>query len=166
MAIARQPSLLDLDDRPSHDAGFADLRHVALDRGAWVDVVPGWVTGHEALFETVLAAADWQVWTRSMFDRVVEQPRLSTSWADTALPPALWAVREMAVSLSARYGQRLTRISANLYRDGSDSVAWHGDTHLRTLPTATVAVLSLGHARPFRRSTRCRRSPRPARGSA
>ena len=148
--LARQPSLLDLDEGITHDPSFADVQRVRLDRGAWVDLSRGWVSGHESLFEAVLAAADWQVWTRPMFDKVVEQPRLSVSWSRSALPSGLEPIKAMSASLSARYGVPLTRVSANLYRDGADSVSWHGDTHLRTLPTATVAVLSLGHPRPFR----------------
>jgi alkylated DNA repair dioxygenase AlkB len=44
----------------------------------------------------------------------------------------------------------LDRITCNLYRDGNDSVAWHGDRIARDLPQATVAVVSLGEPRPFR----------------
>ena len=82
--LARQPSLLDLDEGITHDPTFADVQRVRLDRGAWVDLSRGWVSGHESLFEAVLAAADWQVWTRPMFDKVVEQPRLSVSWSRSA----------------------------------------------------------------------------------
>jgi alkylated DNA repair dioxygenase AlkB len=133
-----------------HDPTFAGLTRVRLGRGAWLDVVRGWCRGHEALFDAVLAAGEWQAWTRMMFDHEVVQPRLSTSWAGEALPEGLDPLADMAGALSARYGVPLTRISANLYRDGRDGVAWHGDTHLRTLPTATVAVLSLGSPRSFK----------------
>lgn len=150
IAISRQPSLLDLDDTPGHDPAFGGLERVTLARGAWVDVVPGWVRGHEALFDAVLHAADWQTWTRPMYDRIVAQPRLSVTWSDTGLPDGLEPIGAMATALSERYGCPLTRVSANLYRDGQDSVAWHGDTHLRDQPTATVAVASLGHPRTFR----------------
>lgn len=149
--LARQPSLLDPGSTdPAADPSFGSLRRVALSRGAWVDVARDWVEGHEVLFEAVLAAADWQVWTRRMFDADVVQPRLSVTWAQSGLPEGLSVLGEMADLLSARYGEQLTRISANLYRDGADSVAWHGDTHLRDLDAATVAVVSLGHPRPFR----------------
>jgi alkylated DNA repair dioxygenase AlkB len=43
-----------------------------------------------------------------------------------------------------------TQIGANLYRDGADSVAWHGDRVARELPEAVVALVSLGAVRPFR----------------
>lgn len=149
-ALARQPSLLDLGSVVDHDDTFAGLQRTTLSRGAWVDLARGWVTGHEELYDRVLAAGDWAVWQREIFDQVVDQPRLSVSWGAGSLPDGLEPVRAMARALSTRYGVALTRISANLYRDGRDSVAWHGDTHLRDQPTATVAVLSLGSPRAFK----------------
>jgi alkylated DNA repair dioxygenase AlkB len=40
-------------------------------------------------------------------------------------------------------------VSANLYRDGRDSVAWHGDRVARTIAEPLVAIVSLGHPRRF-----------------
>ena len=37
----------------------------------------------------------------------------------------------------------------NLYRDGSDAVAWHGDTVRKVLTNPLVATVSLGAARSF-----------------
>lgn len=150
ITLSRQPSLLDTAVEVGHDRWFADVERVDLDRGAWLDVARGWVDGHEELFDRVMDAADWQVWRRPMFDRVVDQPRLSTTWRLGDLSRDLDPLRAMAATLSARYRTALTRVSANLYRDGQDSVAWHGDTHLRDLPNALVAVVSLGHPRTFR----------------
>lgn len=149
-SLIRQPSLLDAGGDVGHDPGFTGMERVRLARGAWVDLARGWVTGHEGLFDAVLTAADWAVWTRPMFDQVVAQPRLSVSWGTDRLPEGLEAIADMSRALSGRYGVRLDRVSANLYRDGADSVAWHGDTHLRDLATATVAVVSLGFPRTFR----------------
>lgn len=148
--LPRQPSLLGDDVEPAIDPTFAGIERVHLDGGAWVEMLRGWVQGHESLFEAVLEAADWQVWRRPMYDRIVDQPRLSVSWGDSDLPAGLEVVSEMAAALSARYAASLTRVSANLYRDGRDSVAWHGDTHLRDRRSAVVAVASLGHPRTFR----------------
>jgi alkylated DNA repair dioxygenase AlkB len=80
-----------------------------------------------------------------MWDTVVDEPRLTTgSWADPPEPaPA------MAAALSARYGLDLSATSANLYRDGADSVAWHGDTSGRRRDTTVVAIVSLGEPRRF-----------------
>jgi alkylated DNA repair dioxygenase AlkB len=80
-----------------------------------------------------------------MWDQVVEEPRLSTHVWPEPSPPA----PAMADALSARYGLDVTSISANLYRDGQDSVAWHGDTAGRRVETTVVAIVSLGSPRRF-----------------
>jgi alkylated DNA repair dioxygenase AlkB len=82
-----------------------------------------------------------------MYDRLVPEPRLVRRWTLAEAPPRL---RDMADGLSERYGVRFTQVGANLYRDGADSVAWHGDRVARELPSATVALVSLGAVRPFR----------------
>jgi alkylated DNA repair dioxygenase AlkB len=147
----RQLRLVDDPDvAPSFDRTFTGTRHVPLSRGAWVDVTPGFVAGAEALFETVASAADWHVQHMVMFEQVVRCPRLSTSWTLAELPSELSLLRAMAAALSQRHRVALTRVSANLYRDGRDAVAWHGDRGARDVATATVAVLTLGATRPFR----------------
>jgi alkylated DNA repair dioxygenase AlkB len=145
-----QPTLLDGTEPPAFDRSFATLRRHELGDGAWVDVVPGWVSGADDLFGQVLDAADWGQHEMLMYDDVVVQPRLQVSWHVGGLPSSLDVLRAIGACLSARYRTALPRVSANLYRDGSDSVAWHGDRVARDLPDAIVACLSLGHRRPFR----------------
>jgi alkylated DNA repair dioxygenase AlkB len=140
-----QPSLLGADDQPSVDRAFDGARRRFLGRGAWLDVVPGWVRGADALFEAVLASAPWQHRTRRMWERVVDEPRLTTGGWDDPPPP----VPAMAEALSGRYGLDLSAVSANLYRHGADSVAWHGDTSGRRRETTVVAIVSLGEPRRF-----------------
>ena len=48
-----------------------------------------------------------------------------------------------------RYGTVFDRLGFALYRDGRDSVAWHGDQVARDLPEALVATVSLGEPRLF-----------------
>jgi alkylated DNA repair dioxygenase AlkB len=55
----------------------------------------------------------------------------------------------MRRALSARYQETFVRVSFAYYRDGNDSVAWHGDTTARDLPEALVATVSLGQPRRF-----------------
>jgi alkylated DNA repair dioxygenase AlkB len=141
-----QPSLLGHDDAPSVDPSFDGARRRFLGSGAWVDLVPRWVRGADRLFTEVLAGAPWQgTKQRWMYDRMVDEPRLSTGrWVDPP-PPC----PELADALAARYGLDLSAVSANLYRDGRDSVAWHGDTLGRQVSTTVVAIVSLGSPRPF-----------------
>lgn len=148
---ARQLRLVDDPTAaPSFDRTWRGAHRHDLAAGAWVEVVEGFAAGAEALFTSVLEAAQWQVQHMVMYDRVVPCPRLSTSWTVADLPASLGLLRAMGAALSQRHRVALTRVSANLYRDGGDAVAWHGDRGARDVATATVAVLTLGATRPFR----------------
>jgi alkylated DNA repair dioxygenase AlkB len=157
------PSLFDEAPESGSDpqsAGRADpvvgpltgvVRH-HLARGAWVDLLPGWVTGG-GLLERLLDDVPWYAESRQMYDRVVDVPRLLCHYAEgEPLPhPDLDRVRD---ALNARYepelGEPLVSAGLCLYRDGADSVAWHGDTIGRGRTTDTVvAILSLGSPREF-----------------
>jgi alkylated DNA repair dioxygenase AlkB len=141
-----QPSLLESATEPALGGDLVGAaRRRFLGAGAWVDLVPAMVTGADVLFDEILAAAPWAEHDRPMYDRIVREPRLTTRrWAT---PPPL--VTELADRLSAHYGLDLGVVSANLYRDGSDSVAWHGDRVGRVRAETVVAILSLGAARRF-----------------
>jgi hypothetical protein len=142
-------------ERVAFDAAFADLRRAELAGGAWVDHAPGWVRGHDALFEQLEAQLAWRTEQRRMYDHVVATPRLLASIP--AAGPAAGASRgvcggvieTMRRALSERYGEDFVRTTAALYRDGNDSVAWHGDTTARDMDRAVVATVSLGQPRRF-----------------
>jgi alkylated DNA repair dioxygenase AlkB len=141
--LSWQASLLGAGVEPSCDPSFDGARRRFLGQGAWVDLAYGWVQGADALFERLLATGDWSTRERPMYDRVVAEPRLSTGrWP---APPA--PCGELADALGARYGLDLSAVSANLYRDGRDSVAWHGDTLGRHRDRTVVAIVSLGEPR-------------------
>ncbi|MBV9950447.1 MAG: alpha-ketoglutarate-dependent dioxygenase AlkB [Acidimicrobiia bacterium] len=144
-----QPSLLD-GGIPAV-GGFDRAIRTELADDAWVELVPGFLDGADALFEAVLAAAPWAAHELPMYGQLMPSPRLSARWAagphDAALPPV---IGEAADALTDRYGHEFTSVGANLYRTGTDSVAWHGDRVLRTKPEAVVAVLTLGATRRFR----------------
>jgi alkylated DNA repair dioxygenase AlkB len=147
--LAWQPSLLD-GTAIEVDHAFAGLARRELDDGAWVDRQPGWCRGADELFARLLAQTPWRGRTVRMYDRVVVEPRLTHRWLLDEGPPPPDDLREMAGVLSDRYGIRFSQVGVNLYRDGIDSVAWHGDRVARELPEAVVALVSLGSTRPFR----------------
>jgi len=125
----------------------------ALGRGAWVDLLPGWLGGASALFEDLLEQVPWQAERRQMYERVVDVPRLLSFYGENdPLPhPDLVTAREV---LNAHYdeelGEPFTTAGLCLYRDGRDSVAWHGDTIGRGKSEDTmVAIISLGSPRHF-----------------
>jgi alkylated DNA repair dioxygenase AlkB len=144
-----QASLLG-DGKPAFDQRFTGVVRHELTDGAWVDEARGWVTGANGLFERLLAGTPWRQRDIWMYERRVPEPRLTHRWHLHDDDPPLPILRAMATTLSERYGVVFTQVGTNLYRDGSDSVAWHGDRVARELPEATVAVLSLGAPRPFR----------------
>lgn len=88
-----------------------------------------------------------------MFDNVVDVPRLTTFYAADEVWPHP-ALRTICDRLSAHYlpelGEPLVTAGLCLYRDGRDSVAWHGDRIGRSRYADTiVAVVSLGATRTF-----------------
>lgn len=131
---------------PAFDATFASAARSELPLGAWVEHAPGWLAGHDALFDELEREVRWRSERRPMYDRVVDVPRLVAGPEDAPPHPLLEAMR---VALSARYGESFVRVSFALYRGGDDSVAWHGDTVARELPAALVATVSLGSRRRF-----------------
>ncbi|MCP2251313.1 Alkylated DNA repair dioxygenase AlkB [Prauserella aidingensis] len=129
------------------------VRRTDLGRGAWIDVLPAWLSGADTLFHALATRVPWHAERRRMYDRTVDVPRLLSFYdEDDPLPdPVLAQARE---ALSARYGAELGEPfrTAGLcyYRDGSDSVAWHGDTIGRGRSEDTmVAIVSVGAARPL-----------------
>jgi alkylated DNA repair dioxygenase AlkB len=148
-----QPSLFG----SSGDLGIADLG-IAVERrrlsdGAWIDLRPGFVTGADELFDALAGTVAWREERMHMYDATVRVPRLLARYAqDDTLPhPVLDEARS---ALNAHYieelGEPFVTAGLCLYRDGSDSVAWHGDRIARESASDTmVAILSLGATRPF-----------------
>ncbi|MCW2571867.1 MAG: putative alkylated repair protein, partial [Frankiales bacterium] len=140
-----QGSLFDDSDPERDRLSFDGLRRDALDDRSWLDVVPGWVPDHAALFDWLLAEAPWQQRTRTMWDNKVLEPRLVAGIPQ----PFPDQVRELVAPLDERYGVRFDSCLINLYRDGSDAVAWHADTVRKVLTNPMVATVSLGARRSF-----------------
>ncbi|WP_067479526.1 alpha-ketoglutarate-dependent dioxygenase AlkB [Nocardia amamiensis] len=128
-----------------------DIRRTALDRSAWVDLLPGWLSGADALFDRLVECVPWKAERRPMYDRVVDVPRLLKFYEEhEPLPdPALADAR---TALSEHYrpelGEPFRTAGLCYYRDGRDSVAWHGDTFGRGATHDTmVAIVSIGAPR-------------------
>jgi len=147
-----QASLLDLAGEPG-PGSLDGLQRTDIGRGAWIDVLPGWINGADELFSRLLAVVPWRAERRRMYDRVVDVPRLLCFYAENdELPdPLLTDARaELDQRYQAELGERFATAGLCLYRDGRDSVAWHGDTIGRGSTEDTmVAILSLGTPRPL-----------------
>jgi alkylated DNA repair dioxygenase AlkB len=146
-----QGSLLDLAGGTGPGPLGASVRRTALDRGAWVDVRPGWIGGADALFERLAETVPWREERRHMYDRVVDVPRLLCFYGEgEPLPDPMLdeARRALDEHYADELGEPFRTAGLCLYRDGRDSVAWHGDTIGRGSSQDTmVAIVSLGAPR-------------------
>jgi alkylated DNA repair dioxygenase AlkB len=153
MSLVVQPSLFG----SSGDLGLAELgaavERTPLSDGAWIDLRPGFVTAADELFDALLSRVPWREERMHMYDSTVRVPRLLARYGDgEALPHPV--LEEARSALNAHYveelGEPFVSVGLCLYRDGNDSVAWHGDRIARESPSDTmVAILSLGATRPF-----------------
>ncbi|MFF4318178.1 alpha-ketoglutarate-dependent dioxygenase AlkB [Streptomyces sp. NPDC001568] len=147
---ALQGSLFDQTDE-IRLGPLAGMRRTHLGAGAWVDRLPGWLTGADALFESLAGEVPWRAERRQMYEREVEVPRLLAFYGDGAeLPHPV--LTEARTALGRHYAAELNEpfVTAGLclYRDGRDSVAWHGDRTGRSATQDTmVAILSVGDPR-------------------
>jgi alkylated DNA repair dioxygenase AlkB len=147
---AYQASLFDDDEaetaaiRPS---AFESATVHPLDEQSWITHVPGFLTGHRQLLADLTALDVWEQRQRWMFDRRVEEPRLTGEYADLNAAPKLLA--ELAGTLGERLRVPYDRIWMNWYRDNHDGTGWHADRPANNATTAVVPVLSLGAPRRF-----------------
>jgi alkylated DNA repair dioxygenase AlkB len=153
VSLVVQPSLFgSVGELGVAELGAAVERRPLSD-GAWVDFRPGFVTGADELFDTLARVVPWHEERMHIHDSTVRVPRLLARYAEgESLPDPV--LEEARSALSAHYAEELGEpfVSAGLclYRDGSDSVAWHGDRVARESPRDTmVAIVSLGATRPF-----------------
>jgi alkylated DNA repair dioxygenase AlkB len=151
MAVALQGSLLDTADEIELHSLSSGLHRTTLSRGAWVDYRPGWLGGAERLFDVLHHDVPWQAERREMYERMVDVPRLLRFYDEgEPLPhPVLLAARDqLGERYAAELGEPFVTVGMCLYRDGRDSVAWHGDRIGRSKDLDTlVAILSIGSAR-------------------
>jgi alkylated DNA repair dioxygenase AlkB len=132
------------------DGSFANLTRSELDGDSWVDHAASWVSGSERAFEELLHDVAWSQRRRWMYDRQVDEPRL-TSWQRIDQPGAVacpW-LADARHALSDHYEVAFDSVGINLYRDGADSVAWHRDRIPSEIVDPVVALVSLGAPRTF-----------------
>jgi alkylated DNA repair dioxygenase AlkB len=134
---------------------FDHVERRSLGDGAWIDLRSGWLTdGQDSLFDELVSSVPWRAERRRMYDRTLDVPRLVSFHdlgADQAPHPVIAKLRVRLNDIYAgEMGEPFTSAGLCLYRDGSDSVAWHGDTIGRSRTEDTmVAIVSLGATRVF-----------------
>jgi alkylated DNA repair dioxygenase AlkB len=146
-----QESLLDAGEEPALGALRGEVQRTPLARGAWVDYRPGWMTGSGVVFARLMASVPWRAERRHMYDKVVDVPRLLCFYGEGQQlpdPGLIAALRALNGYYRAELGEDFRTAGLCLYRDGRDSVAWHGDRYGRGQHQDTmVAILSLGTPR-------------------
>ncbi|MDJ0396667.1 alpha-ketoglutarate-dependent dioxygenase AlkB [Rhodococcus sp. G-MC3] len=149
MSVELQGSLFTDMDSQFGPLGGTVTRRVLAD-GAWVDVRPGWANSMD-LFDRLVEGVDWRSERRQMYDRVVDVPRLvrfygeAEQWPHPSIVEAKSALDE---HYRSELGENFATAGLCYYRDGSDSVAWHGDNIGRSATEDTlVAIVSLGATR-------------------
>lgn len=154
-AMMLQGSLLDQVDEVGLRPLAGGVRRTPLDHGAWIDLRPGWVTGSDALFSRLAlggpAGVEWHGEERQMWDKQVTTPRLLRFYREreTLPDPVLERARlDLSRWYAGELGEPFVTAGMCLYRDGRDSVAWHGDRVGRSKEHDTmVAIVSLGAPR-------------------
>ena len=153
MTLAHQPSMWDLAEEATLTPLPGRVVRHELSCGAWVDHLPGWVSGSDEVLEVLLGDIGWREDRRQMYEREVAVPRLLRWYGGNAtLPhPLLTEARaDLNRYYGAELGERFVSAGMCLYRDGRDSVAWHGDRLGRGRSADTmVAIVSFGSPRPL-----------------
>ena len=148
-----------VDYAPGWLAGSDELFALLLTRGDWRQrerwmyektvAEPRLTAGFSARQPPGVGAAavsDLRMVPGERVDDLVPGGDRGTGRDDAGTPPALAAVCDL---LGERYGVDFDSIWVNLYRDGADSVAWHGDRNGRTQENPFVVTISLGGRRLF-----------------
>ncbi len=144
-----QGSLFDAPE-VSFDPDYRGLERIQLDPDSWLDVLPEWIRGADALFEQLVKGRSWGQRTRMLYDQRVIEPRLTAPWSlDSGEPLSPPILEDLRRSLSARYAVEFDSVGFNFYRDGRDSVAWHRDKIRKEIPSPIVPLVSLGERRRF-----------------
>jgi alkylated DNA repair dioxygenase AlkB len=127
------------------------IRRTVLGDGAWIDLLPGWLSGADTLFEQLAAEVPWKAERRQMYEKVVDVPRLLAFYGSgEPLPHSVLdqARRDLSDHYATELGEAFATAGLCHYRDGRDSVAWHGDRIGRGAREDTmVAILSVGTPR-------------------
>jgi alkylated DNA repair dioxygenase AlkB len=131
-------------------AAPVDVNRTWLDDESWVDHLPRWMHGADLVFAELVARLPWRQRQVVMYDRLLPEPRLTAWWSEASgVDEPLPVLAEARQRLTRHYGRPFDSIGFNLYRDGHDSVAWHGDRERYLHEDPVVAIVSVGSPRPF-----------------
>lgn len=112
------------------------------------------------VFDALRVASAWEQKSVRIYGRHVPQPRLiawygdpgtSYTYSGLRVDPNPWfpALASLKAEVERATGATFNSVLLNLYRNGSDSVAWHADDEPELGSNPTIASVSLGATRKF-----------------
>jgi alkylated DNA repair dioxygenase AlkB len=112
------------------------------------------------LLDIFLEQVPWRQDRIRIAGKLLDVPRLQAWYGDKgsgygysgiSLAPLPWTstLQQIREELQESTGLLFNSVLLNLYRDGSDSVAWHSDDEAELGPDPAIASLSYGAARKF-----------------
>jgi alkylated DNA repair dioxygenase AlkB len=127
-----------------------------------LEYYPGFVEGNESrlLAQKLIEEVPWRQQSIHMYGKEVIAPRLmawfgdadhSYSFSGTKFEPYPWTdeLADLKRRIEARTGHTFNSVLLNYYRNGNDSVAWHGDNERELGRNPVIASVSLGQERRF-----------------
>lgn len=127
-----------------------------------LEYYPGFVpeTDSAKLIEKWIAEVPWHQQSMQMYGKEVLAPRLMAWFGDsdktyafsgTRFEPYAWTpeLRDLKLAIEQRTGFTFNSVLLNYYRNGNDSVAWHGDDEYELGKNPVIASVSLGQERRF-----------------
>lgn len=146
---ARYPRRVDRSERPTAAIRTdVAVERLWLDERSWVDVVRGFLPGHEAVYEAVTRRAAWRQGRIFRYDRWIDEPRLGAGFRPGDEPPHP-VLLDVQRAVQARYRVPFGGFGLAWYRDGRDGQAFHRDRDMRWLDDTVIALLTLGERRPW-----------------
>ncbi len=146
--------------QPLFDA-HSGPEHLAIDGGE-LRYWPDFLSRRDAdyLQEALQSVIHWQQQRITMYGKSMDVPRLTAwygdsdshyRWSGIDNSPRPWhpELARLRDDICASTGHHFNSVLLNLYRDGSDSVAWHADDEPELGTDPVIASLSLGAERCF-----------------
>ncbi|UAY52864.1 alpha-ketoglutarate-dependent dioxygenase AlkB family protein [Ferruginibacter albus] len=100
-------------------------------------------------YEILLHTIPWQQNQRKMYDKVVDDPRLTAWYGKKAFNQWTDELLEIKEEVEIVSGSRFNNVLLNYYRDGNDSVSWHSDKKPEGGTNTPIASVSFGETRAF-----------------
>ena len=128
--------------------------------GAQIRYIESFIEQPEHYFKVLHNEIQWQRDTITIAGKQVAIPRLNAWYGDTgmrysysgiSLKPKSWtpALLQLKTQVEQFLHTQFNSVLVNLYRNGSDSVAWHSDNEPELGAAPLIASVSLGATRRF-----------------